>query len=158
MTSDPESSNGGENLDRPEMQGFHLSSSLDPSEDLLVIELGEKQQPPEPDEDEQERTEAQRLAGEQTATSSSTSRKMEEQERDEKPSPPAPAVGFSELFRFADGLDLALMAIGSVGAVVHGCSLPVFLRFFADLVDSFGSNVNDPDTMCREVVKVLAIS
>lgn len=46
------------------------------------------------------------------------------------------------------------MAIGSVGALVHGCSLPVFLRFFADLVNSFGSNADDPDTMVREVVKV----
>lgn len=50
------------------------------------------------------------------------------------------------------------MAIGSVGALVHGCSLPVFLRFFADLVNSFGSNADDPDAMVREVVKVVQIS
>lgn len=73
---------------------------------------------------------------------------------DEKPAPPTPVVGLLQLFRFADGLDYVLMAIGSVGALVHGCSLPVFLRFFADLVNSFGSNADDPDTMVREVVKV----
>ncbi|KAL2323240.1 hypothetical protein Fmac_027619 [Flemingia macrophylla] len=63
------------------------------------------------------------------------------------------SVGFGELFRFADGLDYILMAVGTVGAFVHGCSLPLFLRFFADLVNSFGSNANDLDKMTQEVVK-----
>ncbi|KAH1227696.1 ABC transporter B family member 1 [Glycine max] len=63
------------------------------------------------------------------------------------------SVGFGELFRFSDGLDYILMAIGTVGAFVHGCSLPLFLRFFADLVNSFGSNANDLDKMTQEVVK-----
>ncbi|KAE9585439.1 putative xenobiotic-transporting ATPase [Lupinus albus] len=64
-----------------------------------------------------------------------------------------PPIGFVKLFRFADGLDCILMAIGTVGAIVHGCSLPIFLRFFADLVNSFGSNANDLDKMTQEVVK-----
>lgn len=72
----------------------------------------------------------------------------------EKPTSPPPAVGFGELFRFADGLDYALMIIGSLGAFVHGCSLPLFLRFFADLVNSFGSYANDVDKMTQEVLKV----
>ncbi|CAL9050826.1 unnamed protein product [Musa banksii] len=74
-------------------------------------------------------------------------------QEDKKPAPPAPTVGFGKLFRFADGLDCVLMAVGTAGAIVHGCSLPIFLRFFADLVNSFGSNTGDPDTMVREVVK-----
>lgn len=65
------------------------------------------------------------------------------------------SIGFGELFRFADGLDYILMAIGTVGAFVHGCSLPLFLRFFADLVNSFGSNANNLDKMTQEVVKVI---
>uniref|UniRef100_A0ACD5ZP59 Uncharacterized protein n=1 Tax=Avena sativa TaxID=4498 RepID=A0ACD5ZP59_AVESA len=72
---------------------------------------------------------------------------------DEKPSPPAPAAALRDLFRFADGLDRVLMTVGTLGALVHGGSLPVFLRFFADLVDSFGSHADDPDTMVRLVVK-----
>lgn len=72
----------------------------------------------------------------------------------EKPSSPPPAVGFGELFRFADGLDYVLMGIGSLGAIVHGSSLPLFLRFFADLVNSFGSYANDVDKMTQEVLKV----
>ncbi|KAJ0262183.1 ABC transporter B family member 1 [Hirschfeldia incana] len=64
-----------------------------------------------------------------------------------------PGVAFKELFRFADGLDYVLMIIGSLGAFVHGCSLPLFLRFFADLVNSFGSNANNVDKMMQEVLK-----
>ncbi|KAK7285015.1 hypothetical protein RJT34_19771 [Clitoria ternatea] len=71
----------------------------------------------------------------------------------EKKPESVPSVGFGELFRFADGLDYILMAIGTVGAIVHGCSLPIFLRFFADLVNSFGSNANNVDKMTQEVVK-----
>ncbi|XP_076895263.1 ABC transporter B family member 1-like [Bidens hawaiensis] len=63
------------------------------------------------------------------------------------------SVGFKELFRFADRLDYVLMGVGSVGAFVHGCSLPIFLRFFADLVNSFGSNANNIDKMSHEVLR-----
>lgn len=76
----------------------------------------------------------------------------------EKPSTALPAVGFGELFRFADGLDYVLMGIGSLGAFVHGCSLPLFLRFFADLVNSFGSYANDVDKMTQEVLKVAKLT
>ncbi|KAI3447559.1 hypothetical protein Pfo_004224 [Paulownia fortunei] len=71
----------------------------------------------------------------------------------EKPGSPPPSVGFGELFRFADGLDYVLMTIGTVGAIIHGSSLPLFLRFFADLVNSFGSNANNVDKMTQEVLK-----
>ena len=64
------------------------------------------------------------------------------------------SVGFMELFRFADRLDYVLMGVGTIGAFVHGCSLPIFLRFFADLVNSFGSNANDVDKMSHEVLRV----
>lgn len=89
------------------------------------------------------------------------SNEMEEANKDddggggkEKKSQSVASVGFGELFRFADGLDYVLMTIGTVGAIVHGCSLPIFLRFFADLVNSFGSNANNLDKMTQEVVKV----
>jgi len=71
----------------------------------------------------------------------------------EKKKQPTPPAALRDLFRFADGLDCVLMLVGTLGALVHGCSLPVFLRFFADLVDSFGSHADDPDTMVRLVVK-----
>ncbi|GAB2300622.1 Multidrug resistance protein 1 [Dionaea muscipula] len=74
-------------------------------------------------------------------------------EDQEKPKETISPVGLKELFRFADGLDLVLMGIGSIGAFVHGCSLPLFLRFFADLVNSFGSYSNNPDKMMQQVLK-----
>ncbi|PSS23647.1 ABC transporter B family member 1 like [Actinidia chinensis var. chinensis] len=70
-----------------------------------------------------------------------------------KPDSASLSAGFFEIFRFADGLDWVLMVIGTIGAVVHGSSLPLFLRFFADLVNSFGSNANNMDKMTQEVVK-----
>ncbi|XP_031126995.1 ABC transporter B family member 1-like [Ipomoea triloba] len=78
---------------------------------------------------------------------------MEGSESGEKPTSPPPTVAFRELFRFADGLDYVLMGIGSLGAFIHGFSLPLFLRFFADLVNSFGSYANDVDKMTQEVLK-----
>ena len=72
----------------------------------------------------------------------------------EKPSSDLPSSGFFGLFRFADSLDYVLMGIGTIGAIVHGSSLPLFLRFFADLVNSFGSNANNIDKMTQEVIKV----
>ncbi|XP_022846703.1 ABC transporter B family member 1 [Olea europaea var. sylvestris] len=79
--------------------------------------------------------------------------KKKEGNDSEKPGSPTPSVGIGELFRFADGLDYFLMTIGTIGAIVHGSSLPLFLRFFADLVNSFGSNANNVDKMTQEVLK-----
>ncbi|ONK55458.1 uncharacterized protein A4U43_UnF2940 [Asparagus officinalis] len=142
--SNDESKSNVENLDRPEMQRFHLCSPprspSSPDPDLVVIELGEKQ------EEQEEAGAGHRSGGEGSGAEKRAPAAG-------KAEAAAEAVKFAELFRFADGVDLVLMGIGTVGAVVHGCALPVFLRFFADLVDSFGSNADDPDTMCREVVK-----
>lgn len=65
----------------------------------------------------------------------------------------AVSVPFYKLFAFADSLDYCLMAVGTLGAIVHGSSLPVFLRFFASLVNSFGSNTGNPEKMMQEVLK-----
>ncbi|CAN8316754.1 unnamed protein product [Cochlearia groenlandica] len=99
-----------------------------------------------------------------SSSSSDTNHRQNSPEMDSHGVPPPPSseepkkaeisgVSFKELFRFADGLDYILMIIGSVGAFVHGCSLPLFLRFFADLVNSFGSNSNNVDKMMQEVLK-----
>ncbi|KAG1361415.1 ABC transporter B family member 1 [Cocos nucifera] len=162
-----------EEWNHPEMQAFHLHS---PKEDSLVIQVVEKGGGlPTADAGVKDSSLSPPPAAAAGINNSVTTPSLEMEANgkpegvspapsaagapaggggeDEKPAPPAPAVGFGELFRFADGLDCILMAIGTAGAVVHGCSLPVFLRFFADLVNSFGSNSDDPDTMVRQVVK-----
>ncbi|XP_074276332.1 ABC transporter B family member 1 [Silene latifolia] len=88
-----------------------------------------------------------------TTTTTTTRTTTMEKEGGEKGKEGPPGVSFKELFRFADTLDYVLMGIGSIGAFVHGCSLPLFLRFFADLVNSFGSYANNPDKMMQEVLK-----
>jgi ATP-binding cassette subfamily B (MDR/TAP) protein 1 len=137
---------------RPELEAFHLPSpSHQPSSDGFLAQDGEAEQstppaaagtpapPPPPPPPPLE-------TAEQPASNARPSSNNDAK----KPTPPA---ALRDLFRFADGLDCVLMLVGTLGALVHGCSLPVFLRFFADLVDSFGSHADDPDTMVRLVVK-----
>ncbi|KAI4314502.1 hypothetical protein L6164_027405 [Bauhinia variegata] len=47
-------------------------------------------------------------------------------------------VPLLKLFSFADFYDYVLMAIGSVGACVHGASVPVFFIFFGKLINVIG--------------------
>ncbi|KAG2585814.1 ABC transporter B family member 1-like [Panicum virgatum] len=135
---------------RPELEAFHLPS---PSQSGLLAQQGEAAEqsqstppaaapPPPPLEIEQ--------PSNARPSSNIDAAMMNKEKKKKQPTPPA---ALRDLFRFADGLDCVLMLVGTLGALVHGCSLPVFLRFFADLVDSFGSHADDPDTMVRLVVK-----
>ncbi|KAK1312282.1 ABC transporter B family member 6 [Acorus calamus] len=66
---------------------------------------------------------------------------MEEEEEEEEPEdaePPPAAVPFSGLFACADGLDWALMAVGSVAAAAHGAALVVYLHYFGKVVNLLG--------------------
>uniref|UniRef100_A0A1D1ZDP4 ABC transporter B family member 19 n=1 Tax=Anthurium amnicola TaxID=1678845 RepID=A0A1D1ZDP4_9ARAE len=63
------------------------------------------------------------------------------------------SLPFYKLFSFADRLDWLLMAAGSLGAVIHGSSMPVFFLLFGDLVNGFGKNQNDLRKMTEEVSK-----
>ncbi|CAO2169944.1 unnamed protein product [Urochloa humidicola] len=134
---------------RPELEAFHLpgAGAEPPAEPaFLAAAAGEAEQsaaaaaPPAAAREE-----------EATTTTDSNAGRPSSSAKGKKASTPPAAL--RDLFRFADGLDCVLMAVGTLGALVHGCSLPVFLRFFADLVDSFGSHAGDPDTMVRLVVK-----
>ncbi|XP_024522226.1 ABC transporter B family member 19 [Selaginella moellendorffii] len=62
-----------------------------------------------------------------------------------------PRVPFYKMYAFADPLDYLLMAIGTLGAVVHGLAVPVYFYFFGRLVDAFGENYANPSSMASEV-------
>ncbi|KAG0586096.1 hypothetical protein KC19_2G063800 [Ceratodon purpureus] len=65
-------------------------------------------------------------------------------EKDGEEKKPGGSVSIFKLFAFADSFDYLLIFIGTVGAAVHGCALPVFFLFFGKLLDGFGANANDP--------------
>ncbi|KAJ0989938.1 hypothetical protein J5N97_008294 [Dioscorea zingiberensis] len=62
-------------------------------------------------------------------------------------------VPFAKLFSFADGWDYLLMAIGSLGACVHGASVPVFFIFFGKLINIIGIAYLFPTTVSHRVAK-----
>lgn len=64
------------------------------------------------------------------------------------------SLPFYQLFSFADRYDYLLMTSGSLGAVIHGSSMPVFFLLFGEMVNGFGKNQSDLHKMTHEVGKV----
>lgn len=86
---------------------------------------------------------------------------MSETTTDAKPVPPAEAekkkeesLPFFKLFSFADKFDYLLMITGTLGAIVHGSSMPVFFLLFGEMVNGFGKNQMDLHQMTHEVSRV----
>ncbi|BBN07935.1 ATP-binding cassette, subfamily B (MDR/TAP), member 1 [Marchantia polymorpha subsp. ruderalis] len=70
-----------------------------------------------------------------------------------KPAVVNPQVPFYKLFMFADWWDYLLIVLGTIGACVHGVSVPIFFLFFGALIDAFGANYANPQKMGQEVSK-----
>ncbi|URD78639.1 putative ATPase of the ABC class [Musa troglodytarum] len=62
-------------------------------------------------------------------------------------------VAFHRLFAFADGRDVALMAVGTVSAVGNGISMPIMTLIFGQLIDAFG--YADNATVVHQVNQVV---
>ncbi|CAL9131878.1 unnamed protein product [Musa acuminata var. zebrina] len=71
----------------------------------------------------------------------------EERKKDEQ------KVAFHRLFAFADGRDVALMAVGTVSAVGNGISMPIMTLIFGQIIDAFG--YADNSTVSHQVNKVV---
>ncbi|KAJ1269703.1 hypothetical protein BS78_07G231700 [Paspalum vaginatum] len=150
---------------RPELEAFHLHSPggggafplAQAAEGQAQATPDQLLPPPPPpsalDEAEQQQQPNARPAASSTSNANGIGAGAAADNSNSSKKVATPPAALRDLFRFADGLDCVLMLVGTLGALVHGCSLPVFLRFFADLVDSFGSHADDPDTMVRLVVK-----
>ncbi|CAJ1940401.1 unnamed protein product [Sphenostylis stenocarpa] len=62
-------------------------------------------------------------------------------------------VPLLKLFSFADFYDCVLMSVGSVGACVHGASVPVFFVFFGKIINVIGLAYLFPKEASHEVAK-----
>ncbi|KAF2308704.1 hypothetical protein GH714_013422 [Hevea brasiliensis] len=81
-------------------------------------------------------------------TTTSTKGSLPEAEKKKEQSLP-----FYQLFSFADKYDWLLMISGSIGAIIHGSSMPVFFLLFGEMVNGFGKNQSDLPKMTHEVSK-----
>jgi ATP-binding cassette subfamily B (MDR/TAP) protein 1 len=63
-------------------------------------------------------------------------------------------VSLLKLFSFADFYDYVLMAVGSVGACIHGASVPVFFIFFGKIINAIGLAYLYPKEASHQVAKV----
>ncbi|CAN0842913.1 ABC transporter B family member 2 [Linum grandiflorum] len=62
-------------------------------------------------------------------------------------------VPLLKLFSFADFYDYVLMGLGSIGACVHGASVPVFFIFFGKLINIIGLAYLFPKQASHKVAK-----
>ncbi|XP_061365672.1 ABC transporter B family member 2-like isoform X2 [Gastrolobium bilobum] len=62
-------------------------------------------------------------------------------------------VPLLKLFSFADFYDFVLMFVGSVGACIHGASVPVFFIFFGKLINIIGLAYLFPKEASHQVAK-----
>ncbi|GLT91243.1 hypothetical protein SLE2022_091400 [Rubroshorea leprosula] len=78
--------------------------------------------------------------------------KKEEGKKKEGQKPPQ-NVPLLKLFSFADFYDYVLMVLGSIGAIVHGASVPVFFIFFGKLINIIGLAYLFPQAASHRVAK-----
>lgn len=64
------------------------------------------------------------------------------------------AFPFYMLLRYADTLDWTLMALGTLGSIVHGMAQPVGYLLLGKALNAFGDNINDIHGMVKALKKV----
>ncbi|KAG8381639.1 hypothetical protein BUALT_Bualt06G0142500 [Buddleja alternifolia] len=62
---------------------------------------------------------------------------------------------FYKLLSQADRLDWILMALGTLGSIVHGLAQPIGYFLLGKALDAFGNNINHPDEMVDALKKVV---
>lgn len=67
---------------------------------------------------------------------------------DEEPFP------FFGLLCYADTVDWLLMALGTIGSIIHGIAFPIGYLLLGKALDAFGTNINDQEGMVHALYKV----
>ncbi|KAL6659318.1 hypothetical protein ACP70R_003358 [Stipagrostis hirtigluma subsp. patula] len=62
---------------------------------------------------------------------------------------------FFRLLCYADSVDWLLMALGTIGSVIHGIAFPVGYLLLGKALDAFGTNINDQKGMVHALYKVV---
>ncbi|CAM8944854.1 unnamed protein product [Rhodiola kirilowii] len=65
------------------------------------------------------------------------------------------SVPFTKLLSYADKVDWILIALGTLGSVVHGMAQPVGYLLLGKALNAFGSNIGDTDLMVDALYKVV---
>ncbi|KAG7011022.1 ABC transporter B family member 19, partial [Cucurbita argyrosperma subsp. argyrosperma] len=65
------------------------------------------------------------------------------------------ALPFRKLLGYADALDWVLMALGTLGSVVHGMAQPIGYLLLGKALDAFGNNIDDLDAMVDALYEVI---
>jgi ATP-binding cassette subfamily B (MDR/TAP) protein 1 len=63
-------------------------------------------------------------------------------------------VPFTGLFGHADGTDVVLMLLGTLGSLANGASQPIMTVIFGQVIDAFGGATTADDVL-RRVNKVM---
>ncbi|KAJ8768706.1 hypothetical protein K2173_023610 [Erythroxylum novogranatense] len=62
---------------------------------------------------------------------------------------------FHKLLSYADAMDWTLMALGTLGSMVHGMAQPVGYMLLGKALDAFGNNINDSKAMSKAIFQVV---
>ncbi|PAN33640.1 hypothetical protein PAHAL_6G035400 [Panicum hallii] len=62
---------------------------------------------------------------------------------------------FFGLLCYADTVDWLLMALGTIGSIIHGIAFPVGYLLLGKALDAFGTNINDQEGMVHALYKVV---
>ncbi|PWA59620.1 sulfonylurea receptor, P-loop containing nucleoside triphosphate hydrolase [Artemisia annua] len=62
---------------------------------------------------------------------------------------------FTKLLSYADALDYTLMALASLGSIIHGLAQPLGYLLLGKAIDAFGTNIHDDKAMVKALYKVI---
>ena len=61
---------------------------------------------------------------------------------------------FHKLLSYADAVDWLLMALGTLGSIIHGTAQPIGYLLLGKALNAFGSNIGDDAAMVKALDKV----